>query len=30
MRARRIEAIAIAGVFAVLAWAFTATYGRLD
>lgn len=30
MRARRIEAIAIAVIFALLTWAFTATYGRLD
>jgi hypothetical protein len=29
-RARRIEAVAIAIVFLVLAWGFTATYARLD
>lgn len=28
--ARRTEAIVIAVVFAVLAWGFTVTYGRLD
>jgi hypothetical protein len=30
MRARRIEAIALAALFVVLGWGFTATYGRLD
>jgi hypothetical protein len=30
VRARRIEAVAIALVFLALAWGFTATYGRLD
>jgi hypothetical protein len=30
VRARRIEAVAIAFVLLVLAWGFTATYGRLD
>jgi hypothetical protein len=30
LRARRIEAVVLAAMFAVLAWAFTATYGRLD
>lgn len=30
MRARRIEAIALIAIFAALAWAFTATFGRLD
>jgi hypothetical protein len=29
-RARRTEAVAIALIFLVLAWAFTATYARLD
>ena len=30
VRARRIEGVAIAVVFLVLAWGFTVTYGRLD